>query len=50
MNYYTIFPLSQGYGRSARKELIKKLKRNNFVYNHGQFGGGPNEIKEVIIG
>lgn len=50
MNYYTIFPLSQGYGKSARKELIKELKRNNFVYNRGQFGGGPSEIKEIIIG
>lgn len=50
MNYYTIFPLSQSYDKGARKKLIKQLKRDGFIYQRGQFGGGPSEIKEIIVG
>lgn len=49
MNYFTIYPNLPEYKSNAQEELKASLESEGYIYHQGSFGGGPGEIKEVIV-
>lgn len=46
---FTVFPNLYNYTDDAYPDAVKRLSNLGLSFRQGSFGGGPEEIKEIIV-